>query len=536
MLAVGFRELSILNLFLLLPIFRDWYNLETSKRIRAFHCGDDKAFIKKARAYANKSKRLDVNGRKYARREEAILQALDIEKYHLNERKNGHLYLRKPTKVSREANSKLSPSIDLFKGILDLHTVEVKMIQEESHRSVITTGGSNRKVNRISSCQSEVCADERFLNLTSRKNCQAQLTRVLEDDDSLLWHGNGNLKSKPKELSKTDDSSLGGSSEAFDPSDEDCEEILDGDDLESFDDGLTDVPVIWKDIRARGMWQLSYEIYYFLSQNFIYMNSYFSMSDIFSGYVSHRSSDDSTAELDEFLNESDASSFTDSPKHQNTRTTEKEISQFGSESNVSSDESPISSSEGSHSQVRNKQKWVFTGAHTSSSKRKEAIFSTPAVCKRSKKLISSRDQSISFGSSFYDVQVDADAIYCGPHSSVISLMSRFDGKVLGQPISVEVVEDLENFSIDFFPKHKRSHRRRNGKLTGVTSLMKSERMALENKRKGFLGRKTRRLSLLEVKGRRKVEEGKAVACVPLTHVFRRINEALTLPSRLRNPR
>ncbi|XWS18906.1 hypothetical protein CRYUN_Cryun32bG0084900 [Craigia yunnanensis] len=54
----------------------DWYNLEKSKRVKAFRCGEYDECIKKAKASAANSSKKAV---KYARREDAILHALEIE-------------------------------------------------------------------------------------------------------------------------------------------------------------------------------------------------------------------------------------------------------------------------------------------------------------------------------------------------------------------------------------------------------------------------------------------------------------------------
>ncbi|GAB4850409.1 hypothetical protein Ancab_029713 [Ancistrocladus abbreviatus] len=54
----------------------DWYNLEKSRHVKPFHCGDYDACIEKAKAAAaNPSKRVV----KYARREDAIIHALELE-------------------------------------------------------------------------------------------------------------------------------------------------------------------------------------------------------------------------------------------------------------------------------------------------------------------------------------------------------------------------------------------------------------------------------------------------------------------------
>ncbi|KAK4269274.1 hypothetical protein QN277_022455 [Acacia crassicarpa] len=54
----------------------DWYNLEKSKRVKAFRCGEYSECIEKAKAAAASSNKKTV---KYARREDAILHALEIE-------------------------------------------------------------------------------------------------------------------------------------------------------------------------------------------------------------------------------------------------------------------------------------------------------------------------------------------------------------------------------------------------------------------------------------------------------------------------
>ncbi|KAG2728868.1 hypothetical protein I3760_01G223900 [Carya illinoinensis] len=58
----------------------DWYNLEKSKRVKAFRCGEYDECIEKAKASAANSNKKAV---KYARREDAILHALEIESVRL---------------------------------------------------------------------------------------------------------------------------------------------------------------------------------------------------------------------------------------------------------------------------------------------------------------------------------------------------------------------------------------------------------------------------------------------------------------------
>ncbi|KAI3463283.1 hypothetical protein Pfo_019946 [Paulownia fortunei] len=54
----------------------DWYNLEKSKRVKAFHCGEYDDCIEKVKASASNLSKKAV---KYARREDAILHALELE-------------------------------------------------------------------------------------------------------------------------------------------------------------------------------------------------------------------------------------------------------------------------------------------------------------------------------------------------------------------------------------------------------------------------------------------------------------------------
>ncbi|KAH7659025.1 Tudor/PWWP/MBT domain-containing protein [Dioscorea alata] len=59
----------------------DWYNLEKSKRVKAFRCGEFDACIERAEA----SQGIPIKKReKYARREDAILHALELEKQQLD--------------------------------------------------------------------------------------------------------------------------------------------------------------------------------------------------------------------------------------------------------------------------------------------------------------------------------------------------------------------------------------------------------------------------------------------------------------------
>ncbi|KAG0496824.1 hypothetical protein HPP92_001515 [Vanilla planifolia] len=85
----------------------DWYNLEKSKRVKAFRCGEFDACIEKAEALQN----IPIKKReKYARREDAILHALELEKQQveLNQHKLSStikvMSSRRPSASKRDSN------------------------------------------------------------------------------------------------------------------------------------------------------------------------------------------------------------------------------------------------------------------------------------------------------------------------------------------------------------------------------------------------------------------------------------------------
>ncbi|KAL8245754.1 hypothetical protein R6Q59_006970 [Mikania micrantha] len=63
----------------------DWYNLEKSKRVKAFRCGEYDGCIERAKMTVTNSCKKRV---KYARREDAILHALELENSHLRKINN----------------------------------------------------------------------------------------------------------------------------------------------------------------------------------------------------------------------------------------------------------------------------------------------------------------------------------------------------------------------------------------------------------------------------------------------------------------
>ncbi|KAL6911836.1 hypothetical protein ACP4OV_000641 [Aristida adscensionis] len=71
----------------------DWYNLEKSKRVKAFRCGEFDACIEKAEATQGT---LVKKREKYARREDAILHALELERKQLAAKYQTHGFRAEP--------------------------------------------------------------------------------------------------------------------------------------------------------------------------------------------------------------------------------------------------------------------------------------------------------------------------------------------------------------------------------------------------------------------------------------------------------
>ncbi|GLU22361.1 hypothetical protein SLE2022_384420 [Rubroshorea leprosula] len=86
----------------------DWYNLEKSKRVKAFRCGEYDECIEKAKASAASSNKKAV---KYARREDAILHALEIESARLGKDHPNYFSRRDNSSGEDNASARESPSM-----------------------------------------------------------------------------------------------------------------------------------------------------------------------------------------------------------------------------------------------------------------------------------------------------------------------------------------------------------------------------------------------------------------------------------------
>lgn len=88
-------------MFLVVHFVRDWYNLEKSKRVKAFRCGEFDDCIERAES----SQGVPIKKReKYARREDAILHALELEKQQLA-KKQGKLGIASDCTSTKSCNA-----------------------------------------------------------------------------------------------------------------------------------------------------------------------------------------------------------------------------------------------------------------------------------------------------------------------------------------------------------------------------------------------------------------------------------------------
>ncbi|XP_039049728.1 uncharacterized protein At1g51745-like isoform X2 [Hibiscus syriacus] len=87
---------------------RDWYNLEKSKRVKAFRCGEYNGCIERAKASAANSCKKAV---KYARREDAILHALEIESTRLGKDNPDYFSRKDNSSCDKGSSARESPTM-----------------------------------------------------------------------------------------------------------------------------------------------------------------------------------------------------------------------------------------------------------------------------------------------------------------------------------------------------------------------------------------------------------------------------------------
>ncbi|XP_050232337.1 uncharacterized protein At1g51745-like [Mercurialis annua] len=99
----------------------DWYNLEKSKRVKAFRCGEYDECIEKAKANAANGNKRAV---KYARREDAILHALELENIRLGK---DHVFIPR----NKNSGGALGSSVKESPGMTNSVEEDVGITDEE---------------------------------------------------------------------------------------------------------------------------------------------------------------------------------------------------------------------------------------------------------------------------------------------------------------------------------------------------------------------------------------------------------------------
>ncbi|KAK2983839.1 hypothetical protein RJ640_008515 [Escallonia rubra] len=135
----------------------DWYNLDKSKRIKAFRCGEYDACIEKAKAAAANSSRKSV---KYARREDAIIHALELES--ARESKDHADFCSTLDKPSAEEVVKGSPSSFQHEETEDM-AEELSSSEDNSNsaQELSQSGVSFEEPNHVSVCKAQVVQGKR---------------------------------------------------------------------------------------------------------------------------------------------------------------------------------------------------------------------------------------------------------------------------------------------------------------------------------------------------------------------------------------
>ncbi|RWR72543.1 PWWP domain-containing protein [Cinnamomum micranthum f. kanehirae] len=119
----------------------DWYNLEKSKRVKAFRCGDYDEYIEKAKASRGHSNK---KAGKYASRKDAILRALELESARSGAWKvcirKGNSAGAKHEKLARQPRNKHGPRDYMPRDVVNAETRSTKEL------SVISSEQPNQRI------------------------------------------------------------------------------------------------------------------------------------------------------------------------------------------------------------------------------------------------------------------------------------------------------------------------------------------------------------------------------------------------------
>jgi hypothetical protein len=165
-----------------LSFFRDWYNLEKSKRVKEFRCGEFDACIEKAKSCQPVKRR-----EKYARREDAILHALELERKQLiSKYQNQGFRGREFDKFASEyysRNNVQEPQLHLQSSATQ-QRVDLSTTRYKSKKSNKQKGSNSVLLGKTKECE------QKFIHAGSKRNLSESL--VLETPGNTLSnHVNG---------------------------------------------------------------------------------------------------------------------------------------------------------------------------------------------------------------------------------------------------------------------------------------------------------------------------------------------------------
>ncbi|KAI7739267.1 hypothetical protein M8C21_018262 [Ambrosia artemisiifolia] len=467
----------------------EWYNLEKSKRVKPFRCGEYDECIEKAKVTAAVSCK---KAGKCAHREDAILQALELENFQLSENNNPDAISVSPQELSRFSAS-ADDSLDCSRQRTLNDSEDDETEGSMKRKQGLEDFGIGRASSSFKKKRSGVVHIHDFLKKKYRRR---QLSNVLKKTEIVTvpvmfeeFTGLDGPDFSNNKMSIDTDNVINSHSDANDCRPKENEnssnsELRDNDDSSR----LFDVPFIREGKHATGS-----------SPGLVP-----EMGRVGTGPKSSQSSPVETASV-----ESD------------------ELQQCGSISSKWQNKGKR------NSRNKNKTKTVQKILDLDYEIRKVNSMVDPTAQQRSMPIRQSRSKK-SYTGSLYDVSIEVKAGHFTRHVPYVSLLSNFTGQhITGHLLEVNVLKDTVS---DLSSKN--SQCRSSCELGGVNKVDEDvEMVSRHSKRQRRNGlssnKKIRRLSSLTT-SKKPSETGTLkrpdLACVPLKLVFARIYAALGISS------
>ncbi|KAF0918180.1 hypothetical protein E2562_023118, partial [Oryza meyeriana var. granulata] len=139
----------------------DWYNLDKSKRVKPFRCGEYEECIEKAKAQAHQHKRAYNEG-KYVRREDAIMHALELERARFpNEHDTDEYDTSSPVLESRNSYCAKSKNINGVNKRSSRTARDLYDIEEESAKGLSQALALYKQPQNVSSSSTRYASSSR---------------------------------------------------------------------------------------------------------------------------------------------------------------------------------------------------------------------------------------------------------------------------------------------------------------------------------------------------------------------------------------